>query len=168
MKIKEYSNGKLYISDELEKSASITLKNVNGQQESIVLGEAVDLCKFSKRLESNLKNQVSFLISCRAAGIMPPVNVYELTAVSSGTVADSVLMITGSFDAQMKYYSMFYLPTAESIFEKLFHSKNWNLINAESSIGNVAQKGYGIISLDSFDDLIRRIKNGDYILTKII
>lgn len=125
------------------------------------------LCYDRAALESNLQNQISFLSSCKSAGILPA-KVFHLTAVNSAASPLHILFVTGTYDALIKYFEMFYLPMADSIFEKLFHSQNWNLINAESSVGNVAQKGYGITSLDSLDQLLKRIRYGEYMISKII
>lgn len=168
LRYKEYPNGKLYVSDELSKSSKITLNDVNGKLVTVVLGEAVQMCEFSMSRESNLKNQMSLLESCKSAGILPKVSIYELKASSANTVAKYILLITGSYDEQMKYFEMFYLSKVESIFEDLFHSQNWGLINPGSSEGNVAQKGFGISSLDSFDALLRKIRNGDYVVSRTV
>src|SRR3989339_1267724 len=168
LRYKEYPNGKLYASDELSKSSKINLNDVNEKPVTVVLGEAVNMCEFSMSRESNLKNQMSLLASCKSAGILPKVSIYELKASRADTVTKDILLITGSYDEQMKYFEMFYLPKVESIFENLFHSQNWGIINPESSEGNVAQKGFGISSLDAFDNLLRKIRNGDYLVKRIV
>ncbi len=167
LKIKEFSTGKLYISDESANTTSFKLDSVFGNQIEIDPGEAISISQFPQRLEANLNNQVSFLSSCKSAGILP-VRVYQLTSKDVYKEPLYILYVTGTYDALLKYFEMFYLPKAESIFETLFHSQNWNLINAESSIGNVAQKGYGISSLDSLDNLLRMIRNGTYKVFKVI
>ncbi len=164
LRFKEYPNGKLYISDELLKTPTIKLNNVSGNQVIITLGEAVQMCEFPMRLESNLNNQISFLLSCKLHGILPKVYIYELKASHSIVSTNYILFITGSYNEQMKYFEMFYLPQAEEIFENRLHSQNWSLINPESSVGNIAQKGFGLSSMDSFDNLLRKIRNGDYII----
>ncbi|MEW6194819.1 MAG: hypothetical protein AB1521_06675 [Bacteroidota bacterium] len=167
LRMKEFSTGKLYISDESANTTPIKLNDAFGNQSEIIPGEAISLSQFPSRLESNLNNQVSFLTSCKSAGILPA-RIYQLKAKNTYSNPLHILYVTGTYDALMKYFEMFYLPEAESIFEKLFHSQNWNLINAESSVGNVAQKGYGITSLDSFDNLLRKIRNGEYNVSKVI
>lgn len=122
---------------------------------------------YSIAVESNLQNQISFLNACKSAGILPA-KVYHITAVNSAATPLHILFVTGTYDTLIKYFEMFYLPIADSIFEKLFHSQNWNLINVESSIGNVAQKGYGITSPYSLEQLLMRIRNGEYMISKII
>jgi hypothetical protein len=168
LKIKEYDNGKLYISDESSSTTSITINDKSGKPTRMLVGEAINMSKFPKQLEKNYNNQMAFLQKCKEAGILPSVHIYELSRSISGNSDHRVLFITGSYQDEMKYFEMFYLPKAESIFDNLFHSQNWNMINAESSIGNVSQKGYSISSLDSFDALLRDIKKGNYQVTMVL
>jgi hypothetical protein len=95
-------------------------------------------------------------------------HIYELSARTPNTSPQTILFITSSYDQLIKYFEMFYLPQAESIFQSLFNSQDWRIINAESSVGNVAQKGFGLTSLDSFDELLRKVKSGDYAVRKAI
>lgn len=168
LRIKEYPTGKLYISDELLKTHTLTLNDLKGNQMTVILGEAINLCKFSKRGERNLNNQIAFLSSCKSAGILPKVCIYELRANPPDSEAQHILIISGTYDDQIKYQEMFYLPKAESIFDNLFHSQDWSQINPESSVGNIAMKGYGLSSLDSFDALLRKIRNGDYVVSRTV
>jgi len=164
MKFKEYSTGKLYFSDEASLQTIFKIEDASGRTVEIKLGEAISISIFPDQLKSNLDNQIAFLIACQSAGILSKVTINVLSAKHPEAVAKHILFITGSYVEFIQYLKMFYLPKADSILESLFHSLNWSLINPEYSESNVAQKGYGISSLKTFDDFIRKIRNGDYFL----
>jgi hypothetical protein len=171
LRIRERSNGKLYISYEIRKTPQITLtERIILRKFIITLDEAVQICEFTRMEKRHWEDQFYFLKTCKASGILPQVNCYAL--ISKGedkdlrdiTTIRHLIIISGMFDEMIKYFDMFYLPKAESIFENLFHSQDWQLISPKSSVGNVAKKGFGISSLDSLENYIYRLRNGDFLI----
>ncbi|MDD5543124.1 MAG: hypothetical protein PHX83_08105 [Acidobacteriia bacterium] len=167
MTIKEFSTGKLYVSEEASKSGPLRVEGVDGKITEITLQEAILVSGFSNR-PANYKNQVSLLASCASAGIFPKVSAYALSAKNPNTRPVHLLLIAGSYDDYLQYEKLFYRSEVETIFSNLFHSQNWDLINAEASHGNVARKGFGISSLETLESLLRDIRNGNYLIDQVI
>jgi len=166
---KEFPDGgKLYVSQELEKDPTITLLDNKESSHKISLNEVASISNFSREKLANLQNQVKFLEECKQEGILPNFQVYKLIAKSNAERMTNVLFITCSYNEYMDYLRMFYLSKAEAIFSKMFPSNDWNLINAEITYFNIAQKGNNLMSLENFETSLRKIKQGEYIIEGII
>jgi hypothetical protein len=170
LRIIERSNGKLYISDEIRKTPQIILtERLFLKKIIITIDDAIQICEFTRMEIRHWQDQFYFLKQCKISGILPQVNCYMLTSKGEDTDIDDfatirhLIVITGMFDQMIEYFDMFYLPKAESIFENLFHSQNWQLISPKSSVGNVAKKGFGISSLNEVENYIYRLRNGDFL-----
>ncbi|TAL68553.1 MAG: DUF4352 domain-containing protein [Bacteroidetes bacterium] len=168
LEYKEFSNGKLYHFKEASKISILKIKDTFDKHYEIKLGEAIEMCRFPKEKENNLNNLTAFLLSCESAGILPRLDIYVLSSRRNEYDNQFILFISGTFDERIKYGKMFNLPAAESIFKNMFHSNDWSLINPKSSVGNVAEQGFRISSLDTFNSLLESIWNGDFIVNKVI
>ncbi|MBN2275830.1 MAG: VCBS repeat-containing protein [Bacteroidales bacterium] len=169
VEIRTYEEGKLYLTREISGPCMFTLADRKGNSHNILFGEANWLNIFTDASKTNLQNQLAFIRKCKTAGLLPDVTQGVLSAVESSGSAQQIQFITGSFQAMIQYQQMFYLPEAEAVFNALFPSGDWNMMNSEKAEINFAVKGYSLNdTFNSYDNLIRDIRNGVYVLEEII